>query len=379
MHAARARSDDWALEPISFQNSFVGSGPEATPAGPPTDLTYGMHVLSSDGAGGFWTASSGSWLHVGADGETLARFDTEPGGPLSKIGAMAPLSPTELVVVQGDRAHVMPMLSVFDTTTMTLRDLPGDAMGDEGDLDFGDFEFGDVAVHDGGAIVVRYQPRPPDDYLDFEVLRVDLDSGARTLLHSGPVELDDAPGARPGVPPIGIDVDDAGRMYLATPTARIVLTADGTELSREPQVADHPLGRRRSRRHRPVVGWRAGAERRAGRARRRLVRSATGDRAPHALRGDPEAAKPSGAPTPLRLSDSAGQHPLPFLCGANAAAWTDGSWVVATGGEGDGVLVRVTPPHRELTRHLDTPTTHALCSTTHREAPGKLERKEPKT
>ncbi|NJI58015.1 hypothetical protein HCX50_01075 [Microbacterium oxydans] len=335
--------DDWALEPISFQNSFVGSGPEATPAGPPTDLTYGMHVLSSDGAGGFWTASSGSWLHVGADGETLARFDTEPSGPLSKIRAMAPLSPTELVVVQGDRAHVMPMLSVFDTTTMTLRDLPGDAVGDEGDLDFGDFEFGDVAVHDGDAIVVRYQPRPPDDYLDFEVLRVDLDSGARTLLHSGPVELDDAPGARPGVPPIGIDVDDAGRMYLATPTARIVLTADGTELSREPQVADHPLVAAAP--DGTALWW--GGEPEQSDAQGVIVGGSSEAR--QAIEPRMHCAETSSSDIPrrgdaLRLSDSAGQHPLPFLCGANAAAWTDGSWVVATGGEGDGVLVRVTPP-----------------------------------
>lgn len=338
-----AGPDDWALEPISFQNSFVGTGPQATPAGPPTDRTYGMHVLSSDGAGGFWTASSGSWLHVGADGETLARFDTEPGDPLSRIGAMAPLSPTELVVLQGDRVHVMPMLSVLNTTTMTVRDLPGDIVGDEGDLDFGDFEFGDVAVHDGDAIVVRYQPRPPDDYLDYEVLRVDLDSGARTLLHSGPVEIDEAPSARPGVPPIGIDVDDAGRVYLATPTARIVLAADGTELSREPQVAEHPLvavapdG--------TALWW--GGEPEQSDAQGVIVGGSSEAREAVEPRMRCDATPSDGTrlrSDALRLSDSGGQHPLPFLCGANAAAWTGGSWVVATGGEGDGVVIRLTPP-----------------------------------
>ncbi len=329
--------DDWGLEPIPFQNSVTGSGPHAEPVGRPIDLAYGMHVLSADGAGGFWTVSSGSWLHVDENGETLARFDTEPGDALSQIAAMAPMSETELVVVQGDRAHVMPLLSVLDTTTMTMRDLPGDAVGDEGDFDYGDFEFGDVAVHDGDAIVVRYQPRPPEQYLDYEVLRVDLDSGARTMLHSEPIELDDAPGARPGVPPIGLDVDDEGRVYLATPSARIVLAADGEELSREPQVANRPLVAVASN---GAVLWWGGAPESTG-AQGVIVGGSSEARAaieprlhcPETSDGDA-----------LRLSDDAGQHPLPFLCGANAAAWTGGSWVVATGGEGDGVLIRLTPP-----------------------------------
>ncbi|NYF26693.1 MULTISPECIES: hypothetical protein [unclassified Microbacterium] len=335
--------EDWTLEAIPFQSSSVGAGPEATPAGEPIDLAYGMRVLSDDGAGGFWTVSSGSWLHVGANGQTLTRFNTEPEDPLSHVGAIAALSPTELVLLQGDRLHVMPMLSVLDTTTMAVRDLPGDAVGDEGDFDFGDFEFGDVAVHEGDALVVRYQPRPSDGYLDYEVLRVDVDSGARTLLHGGPIDLDDAPGARPGVPPISLDVDDAGHMYLATPSARIVLAADGTELSREAQVADRPLvavapdgtalwwgGRPQpSDAQGVIVGGSSDA--RAAIERRMRCTDIPSD---GTLRsGDA-----------LRLGNASGEHPLPFLCGANAAVWAGDSWVVATGGEGDGVLVRLRPP-----------------------------------
>ena len=335
--------DDWALEPISIQNSFVGEGLKATPAGQPTDLTYGMHVLSEDGAGGFWTTSSGSWLHVGADGETIARFEAEPGGPLARVSAMAALSATELVLLQGDRLHVMPMLSVLDITTMVVRDLPGDPVGDEGNLDFGDFEFGDVAVHEGDAIVVRYQPRPSDGYLDYEVLRVDVDSGARTLVHSGPIDLDDAPGARPGVPPIGIDVDDAGHIYLATPSARIMLAADGTELSREAQVADRPLvavapdG--------TALWW--GGQPQPSDAQGVIVGGSSDARAAieHRMRCTDTPSDGTIRPgDALRLGNTSGQHPLPFLCGANAAVWAGDSWVVATGGEGDGVLVRLTPP-----------------------------------
>lgn len=332
-----AGPDDWTLEPIPFQISSTGFGPDAEPAGRPIDLAYGMHVLSADGDGGFWAVSAGSWVHVGANGETLARFDAQPGDPLAQIGAMAPLSATELVVLQGDRVHVMPMISVLDTTTMTMRDLPGDVVGDEGDFDYGDFEFGDVAVHDGDAIVVRYQPRPPDQYLDYEVLRVDLDSGARMLLHSGPIEIDDAPGARPGVPPIDLDVDAAGQVYLATPTARIVLAADGTELRSEPQVANRPLvavdpdG--------TALWW--GGAREKSEARGVIVGGSSEARAAIERRMQ---CSPTSSGDALRLSDAVAQHPLPFLCGANAAAWTGASWVVATGGEGDGVLVRLTPP-----------------------------------
>lgn len=186
---------------------------------------------------------------------------------------------------------------------------------------------------------MRYQPRPPDDYLDYEVLRIDLDSGARTLLHSGPVDLDDAPGARPGVPPIGIDVDDAGRIYLATPTSRIVLAPDGTEVSRETQVANRPLvavapdG--------TALWW--GGEPVQTDAQGVIVGGSAEART--AIEGRMRCAEPSRGDA-LLFSDAAGQHPLPFLCGANAAAWTGGSWVAATGGEGDGVLVRLTPPAR---------------------------------
>ena len=48
----------------------------------------------------------------------------------------------------------------------------------------------------------------------------------------------------------------------------------------------------------------------------------------------------------LTLGDEDGEQPLGFLCGANAAVWTGTSWVVAIGGEGDGVLVRLTPPEK---------------------------------
>ena len=318
----QVRPNDWTLEPIPFQ-SAVGR----------TDVAFGMQHLAADGSGGFWARSGETLLHVGADGATMAMSRGEDDDLLAGDGAMAALSATELVVIRNERA---PVLSVIDTATMAVRDLPREpAVSND---DFGDFAFGDVAVHDGHAIVVRYQPRSTG-YLDFQLLQVDLDDGARTLLYSAPLSLDDAPDTFPGVPPVDVDVDAEGRIYLATPSERIVLDAEGIELSADEQTADHP---------RVSVGPDGTALWWGGEPEKSIIRGVT-------VGGSAEAqeaiAQRESCDTSevlrtdaLSLSDGEAQHPLPFLCGANAAVWTGEAWVVAIGGEGDGVLVRLTPP-----------------------------------
>lgn len=328
--------DEWTLEPLSFETTLrdhAGASASQGSGGERTDLAFGFHSLAADGSGGFWAVSGGSWLHLGADGETLARFNADDQR-LGRVTAITALSPTELLVVRDDGA---PVLAVLDIATMRMRDLPGEAPSGSGrSADFGDFAFGDVArTPTGDAIVVRYQPRPPG-YLDYEVLRVDLDDGTRTVLFSESLSLKDAPAAAPGLPPVDIDVDPTGAIHLATPTARIVLEPDGSERSRIPQATSRP---------RVAVGpgdealwWGASAD--AADAQRGVIvggssaaRDAVHQRETCDAEGDG-----------LILSDVDGEHPLSFLCGANAAVWTGSSWVVATGGEGDGVLVRLTPP-----------------------------------
>ncbi|KJQ55455.1 hypothetical protein RS85_00734 [Microbacterium sp. SA39] len=313
--------DDWTLEPIPFETALGR-----------TDFAFGMHQLATDGSGGFWASSGRSWLHVGGDGETLAMFSADDGDPLAGIGAMAALSDTEFVATRSTR---VPVLSVLDTTTMKWRDLPGEPPVSSDD--FGDFAFGDVAVHEGDAILVRYQPRPPDAYLDYQVLRVDLDDGSRTLLYSAPISLGDAPDSFPGVPPVDVDADADGRIYLATPSERIVLDAEGAVLSAEPQSADHP---RVSVRPDGTALWWGGEPEKSAIRGVTIGGSAEAQEA-IAQREDCDDVYRTDA---LWLSDGEAQHPLPFLCGANAAVWTGDSWVVAIGGEGDGVLVRLTPP-----------------------------------
>lgn len=324
--------DDWSLEPIAFEpegtgrpdDTFFADRRLADDRTGMVDVGRGLSVVAADDEGGFWATGSASWLHLGADGETLALFDTDPADPLSGIEAMAAVAPEEFVVIRNDPA----VLSVLDMTTLTLRDIPG--------AGFEDFAFADVAVHDGDAILVRTQP-VPSAYLDLEVLRVDLDDGSRTLLYRAPLALTDAPAARPGIPPVALDVDAAGRIHLATPSARIVLNRDGSQVSSDPQTANYPKvavspdG--------TALWWGGTAE--DSDIRGVIVGGSAAARVSVEQRASCEAVM---RPDALRVSTGDAEHPLPFLCGANAAAWTGTSWVAAIGGEDGGVLVRVVPP-----------------------------------
>lgn len=340
--------DDWTLEPLSFETSVQDDPLSPRPASgsaPRTDYAFGFHTLSDDGAGGFWAVSGSSWLHVSADDRTLARFDAEPDGPLSAVTAMDALSPTELVVVRDD---TLPTLSVLDTSTMTVSDVPGEAPSSNGGaIDFGDYAFADVATDAvaDSAVVVRLAPRP-DASLDVDVLRISLADGTRTLVHTEQTAWSESGS---DLPEVDVDVDDSGSILLATPDARIVLDADGTELRRMPQSASHPRVAAAS--DGTALWWGDEVLNPDAPTPDAPIPEPTG-----VIVGGSDAARASiearttGASAnlfrtdALVLSDAEGEHPLPFLHGANVATWTGSSWIVATGGEGDGVLVRLRTP-----------------------------------
>jgi len=325
-------SDDWTLEPITWESSSFGD----------IDVAFAMSIVTPDGEGGFWSGSAGSWLHVGADGDTLAQFTIDADHPLRGVDHTAALSPTTLLVTRGTEGpYAASDLSIVEMDTREFTDVPvkplaqagSDPLGTESD----DFMFGDVAVRDDHAYVVRYQPKSPPGYLDADILRIDLDTGERELMSSEALTLEDSTQTAPEVPPVDIDLDGDGRIYLATPSYRIVLDADGAELSRtartatRPVVAAGPNGQ---------VLWWGGAEAPShttvvtvggsGEARELIEQRTT---CAELLRADA-----------LRITSDSTDDPLPFLCSPNAAAWTGDSWIVAIGGEGDGVLVRLTPP-----------------------------------
>lgn len=328
-------AEGWMLESIPFRTQIVS--PSEALVTDKVDVAFGMSTVTADGDGGFWSGSSGSWLHVGADGETLHRFNIDVEHPLHSIGHIAALSPTELVATRStNRPHTVPGLAIIDMETLEFTDVPMRAEPDADGLGFGDFMFGGIAVHDGNAYVVRYQPVPLA-YLDFEILRVDLDDGERTTLHRETLFIDDSPQAAPGLPSVDIDVDADGRVYVATPSYRLTLAPDGTELTRSPQTASHPVvavspdGR---------ALWWGGVDERADTSW--VIAGGSGEaREIIAARTECDDLRRQDS---LRMTHAGEMQSLPFLCSPNAAAWTGDSWVVAIGGEGDGVLVRLTPP-----------------------------------
>lgn len=328
--APTAGADDWTLEPIPFSAQLTGEA--ETQLTKEVDVAFGMSNVASDGQGGFWAESAGSWLHVGGDGETLARFNIDVDQPLHPITSMTALSPTELVVT---RQADQPELTVINTETMDFVDVPRMPIPED-ETDFGDFEFGAVDVHDGDAYIVRYQP-VPTAYMDFEILRINLDTGARTLLHREALSFDESPETAPALPPVDLDTDAAGQVYVATPSYRLVLAPDGAELSRaarsatRPIVAASPDG---------VALWWGGAEESAS-VESVIVGGSAEARDSISRRTECSELFRQDA---LRMTGGAAEQPLPFLCGANDATWIGDSWVVAIGGEGDGVLVRLTPP-----------------------------------
>lgn len=336
--APQTTPDAWTLEPLSFE-----TGVQEEPTGPrsphdsaqSTDLAFGFHVLSDDGANGFWAVSGSGWLHIDAEDRTRARFNVEPGDPLSSVTSMDSVSPTELVVVRDDGT---PRVSLLDTSSMTMSDLPGEAPSGSGDaVGFGDYALADVAVDatTATAVLLRLAPRP-DGSLDLDVLRIALTDGERALVHSEPIAWS---GSGPDLPEVDVDVDDSGTILLATPDARVVLAADGTERARTPQSAAHP--RVASAPDGTTLWW--GDDARESDAENVIVGGS--DEARTAIQARADCG--SGGlrrDDALVMSDAAGEHPLPFLCGANAATWTGSSWIVATGGEGDGVLVRLRAP-----------------------------------
>lgn len=322
--------DDWMLEPIPFSAQLTGEAEAQFTK--KIDVGFAMSNVAADGEGGFWAESVGSWLHVGADGKTLARFNIDVDQPLYPITSMAALSPTKLVVT---RQADQPELTVINTETMDFANVPRMPIPEQ-ETEFGDFEFGAVAVHDSDAYVVRYQP-VPTAYVDFEILRIDLDTGVRTLLHREALSVDESPETVPAPPPVDLDTDAAGQVYVATPSYRLVLAPEGAEVSRTAQSATRPVVAVEPN---GLALWWGGTE-----------ESATAESV--IVGGSAEAHDAISRRTEcgelyrqdaLRMTGGAAEQPLPFLCGANAATWVGDSWVVAIGGEGDGVLVRLTPP-----------------------------------
>ena len=303
-------ADAWLLTPISYDNRMDGADEPARVI----DTTYPMRLIS-DTAGGLWGESSGSWLHLDADGTTVRRFNLDGDEP-RPVNGLAALSPDTLLV-SAPTNGASGAIHLFDTADGSWEVLYSDQI-----------LLGDVAVHDGAVYVVAFTTGEGT----FSIRRLPLD---------GPGPATDAtprlpwPGAASSIESsVAIDIAPDGAIYVATRAERIIVDAAGTVRDRTPSesgtphVAVGPDG---------IAVWSGG------------LTPASAVTA-HVDSGSAEARavleyQATCADDFVVVGSGLGATTLPFLCSPRGVAWLDSeTFVVSIGGENDAVLVRVRAP-----------------------------------
>lgn len=305
--------DAWVVEPIRYNNALDGEDRVDM-----IDVTYSMGNLTGDTAGGFWTESAGSWLHVNGDGVTARRFNFT-AVIFSTVHGIAAASPTELVVSH-DQA-----LSRFDTETQTTQRIP--TVGEW---------IGDVAVVNDSILYVEYaassvvDPRVPwaDPVVPtpFVIRKLDA-SGALSTLTPTDEEL--------LATDVEIDADRAGNVYVVTESEKLVLDPTGSVTFREEHGAEHPFVAVNSD---GELLWPSGSP-----PAELDWRIRDGSAEARAVVDEYSACAEGGVAVAVDVDGA--ETVLPFLCGANSAAWLDdGSFVLVAGTELGTVLARITRP-----------------------------------
>lgn len=312
-------ADAWILTPVEYDNA---STDEDEPGlAEPTDVTYPMRLID-DTAGGVWGYSAGSWLHLDAEGRTLARYN---GAGFPTIEGLAAVTPTLLVAsgisADPDAAYGLHLVDTELRSWTLLRAEAG--------------RVGAVAVTGGEVYAVVYSMTEPT----YTVQRVDiLDRAVSTVVTP----------ALEGTVDVAIAVDLFGTIRLATPTERIVVDADGAVVSREPAVSTRPhvavddLGHvlwstARDERAEDAVAIDGGSEDARAILQGRLACSA--DQA--ALSVD----RGSGGAVASNATSKPERSIVPLPCLPAGAAWLDGGVAIASVGTEDGaVFVRIEPP-----------------------------------
>lgn len=323
----------WTLEPIPFT-------PTERKA---TDVAYAQAALAPDGSGGFWGASGTTRLHVGADAVVLAQFDVAVESAGSQPAMLAPLSATELLAADRSaltRGHSP--LGVLDTRDMSWREVPS-VLEDDGVA-----SITGITARGRDAVVGLLRPaaRGTTGPLALEVVRIGLDDGSRALLHTEAIAVASAePGRFAAM--TATEVLSDGTILLATPNGLSLLAADGAVLDRIP--SDEPTPLLAAGPKDEVLWWGRPAGPAGSPAPSSAAFQVRGGSAE--ARTSIEKASECDDGRRLHVVSTAGgtlheTAQLPFLCGARAAIWTGSSWVVSIVGEGNGVLVRVTPPQK---------------------------------
>jgi sugar lactone lactonase YvrE len=314
----------WRVEPIKYDNATGDNAPEQL-----IDVTYPMARITEDTAGGIWTESAGSWLHLDENGDTLRRFNDEVYMTVHGISA---LSPTVLAVSRTDREDASGSgtgLFIYDTEADTWTDVGVDAI-----------TTGDVVVDADGRIVfvdflgatvpgATGEASETDAPTRFAIRAVDSTGTQSTVL-----------GEEAGLSAsaVAIDTDSAATVYVSTERETFVVTADGVRsaLSTHPErravLAVSPGGEvlaPGSGEAGDDVDWAIAS----GSSQARDVLSEWGDCA---------RASEGGL---VILGEADRPTSLPFSCGVRGAAWIDDStFVISIGAEGGAILATVARP-----------------------------------
>lgn len=315
----------WQLSPIEYDNAMNGGRADRI------DVTYPMGNITTDTAGGLWTESAGSWLHLDEDGNALRRFNDETFMTVHGISAV---SPTVLAVSRTDRENVSGPgtgLFLYDTDEDTWEAMKvdatstGDVVADvAGRILFVDF-LGAVVPGPIGGSVESVAPTP------FAIRALHADGRQTTVLEAGEGLSATA---------VAIDIDSTGTVYVSTERETFSVGVDGTRTPISTHPERHPA----------------------------LAVSATGDviaPAPHEagaevewamIRGSSEARDVMSQDGDCARTDQAGlalfqariATSLPFTCGVRGAAWiNESAFVVSIGSESGAILATATPPPDE--------------------------------
>lgn len=321
----------WRVEPIAYDNAMDDSRENRI------DVTYPMGNITDDTAGGIWTESAGSWLHLDDDGNALRRFNDDD---VMTVHGIAALSPTVLAVSRTDREDVSGRgtgLFRYDTDAGTW-------VG----VDVGATTTGDVTVSADGRIVfvdflgapvpgaVRGAPGHGAPGLGAPGLGAPVPFAIRAVDASGSLTTVLGEDASLVASAVALDIDSDGTVSVSTERETFTIAADGARVP----VSSHP----------PVLPV--------------LAVSPAGDLlapGPGTTGGDADWAVGGGSaearavlaesrrcPRAVGLVITGGARQaasLPFTCGVHGAAWIDEStFVLSIGGEGGAILATVTRP-----------------------------------
>ncbi|WP_166880099.1 hypothetical protein [Salinibacterium sp. ZJ450] len=312
----------WRVAPIEFDNAMEGDREDLI------DVSYPMAKITTDTAGGIWTESAGSWLHLDENGNTLRRFNAEM---IMTVHGISAVSPSVLAVSRTDRENASGAgtgLFLYDTDAGTWdavgvdAETTGDVVVDAaGRIVFVDF-LGAVVPGAMGGSVNSDAPTP------FAIRALDSSGRQTTVLEADPGLTATA---------VAIDTDSTGTVYVSTERETFSVGIDGT---RTP-ISTH-AGRQ------PVLAVSAGGDVLAPASREggtdvdwAMVRGSSEARDVMSQDGDCTAKEEGG----LALFRAGKATSLPFTCGVRGAAWIDEStFVVSIGSESGAILTTFTPP-----------------------------------